>query len=147
MNMNILLVEDNPADTRLVREVLAEGEMSVELHWVSTGEAALEFLRRGAAFRAAPTPDLVLLDLNLPGLSGQEVLKEVKSDPVLRSIPVVVLTSSAAPQDISAAYHAHVNSYAVKPADFERFLAMMATIRSYWLTVALPPKLTSRDME
>ncbi|MFZ2650920.1 MAG: response regulator [Burkholderiaceae bacterium] len=138
MRMNILLVEDNPADARLVREALAEGDVGVELHWVSGGESALEFLRRGAAFPAAPTPDLVLLDLNLPGLSGQEVLNEMKGDPVLRSIPVVVLTSSAAPQDISDAYHAHANSYVVKPANFECFIAIMAIIRSYWLTATLP---------
>lgn len=137
--MNILLVEDNPADVRLVREALAESDFVAELHAVSSGEDALAFLRRAGAFPSAPTPDLVLLDLNLPGLRGQEVLVEIKGDPALLSIPVVVLTSSAARQDVLDAYNSHVNAYMVKPTDFEQFLALVSTIRGYWLTSVLLP--------
>ena len=139
MTMHILLVEDNPADARLVREALAESDVGAELHWVSSGEEALSFLRHGEPFLTAPAPDLVLLDLNLPGLRGQEVLIEIKQDPFLRRIPVVVLTSSSAPRDVLDAYDAHANSYMVKPVDFEQFLALVATIRGYWLTSALLP--------
>lgn len=139
--MDILLVEDNPADARLVREALAEGDVAAELHWVSSGEDALSFLRHSATFPNSPTPDLVLLDLNLPGLKGQEVLIEMKSDPELLCIPVVVLTSSGARQDVLDAYGAHVNSYVIKPTDFEQFLALVGTIRTYWLTsVVLPTR-------
>lgn len=139
--MDILLVEDNPADARLVREALAESDVVAELHWVSSGEEALSFLRHEPPFTKSPTPDLVLLDLNLPGLKGQEVLVEMKSDPALLSIPVVVLTSSGAKQDVLDAYGAHVNSYVVKPTDFEQFLALMGTIQTYWLSsVALPTR-------
>lgn len=137
--MDILLVEDNPADARLVREALAESDVTADLHWVSSGEEALSFLRRRIPFQNAPTPDLVLLDLNLPGLRGQEVLYEIKQDPALLSIPVVVLTSSGARQDVVDAYASHVNSYVVKPADFDQFLALVGTIQTYWLTSVLLP--------
>ena len=137
--MDILLVEDNPADARLVREALAESDLTADLHWVSSGEEALSFLRHGIPFENAPTPDLVLLDLNLPGLRGQEVLCDIKQDPALLSIPVVVLTSSGARQDVLDAYAAHANSYVVKPADFDQFLALVGTIQKYWLTSVLLP--------
>jgi two-component system, chemotaxis family, response regulator Rcp1 len=141
--MDILLVEDNPADARLVREALVESDVSAELHWVSSGEDALSFLRHRPPYPDAPTPDLVLLDLNLPGLKGQEVLVEIKHDPALLSIPVVVLTSSNARQDVLDAYRAHVNSYVVKPADFGQFLDLVGTLRTYWLTsVLLPTRVT-----
>ena len=139
--MHILLIEDNPADVRLVREAMAESAIAAELHWVSCGEDALGFLKRGAGFLTSPTPDLVLLDLNLPGLRGQEVLVEIKSDPALLRIPVVVLTSSAARPDVLDAYAAHANAYMIKPTDFEQFLALVDTIERYWLTaVALPTR-------
>ena len=137
--MDILLIEDNPADARLVREALAESDITAELHWVSSGEDALSFLRHSEPFSDAPRPDLVLLDLNLPGLRGQEVLSEIKQDPALLSIPVVVLSSSGARQDVLDAYASHVNSYVVKPADFDQFLALVGTIRGYWLTSVLLP--------
>ena len=137
--MDILLVEDNPADVRLVREALAEGEVTADLHWAASGEAALGFLRRQGEHATQPTPDLVLLDLNLPGLNGHEVLTAIKDDPALRSIPVVVLTSSAARRDVLAAYAAHANAYVVKPDDFEQFLALVGTLRAYWLTTVLLP--------
>lgn len=139
MTMHLLLIEDNPADVRLVREALAESGVRVELHWVPSGEEALGFLHKDAAFPCAPTPDLVLLDLNLPGLSGHEVLARIKTDPALLSIPVVALTSSAALQDVRDAYRNHVNSYMVKPVDFDQFLVLVDTIRSYWLTATLLP--------
>ena len=137
--MHILLVEDNPADARLVREALAESDVGAELQWVSSGEEALSFLRRGKHYPNAPVPDLVLLDLNLPGLRGQEVLIEIKQDPALRRIPVVVLSSSSARRDVLDAYDAHANSYMVKPVDFDQFLVLVATIRGYWLSSVLLP--------
>lgn len=139
MTLEILLVEDNPADVRLVREALTEGGVPARLHWVPSGEAALGFLRREGDSAASPTPDLVLLDLNGPGLHGLEVLAAIKRDPALLSIPVVVLTSSAARADVQAAYAAHANSYVVKPDDYEQFLALAAAIRNYWLTAVLLP--------
>ena len=137
--MNILLVEDNPADMRLVSEALAEHAVSAELHWVQDGQSALDFLRRAGAHGEAPVPDLVFLDLNLPGIGGKEVLGEIKNDPHLCSVPIVVLTSSAARQDVLDAYRLHCNSYLVKPVDFDEYLALVEHIRSYWLDVALLP--------
>lgn len=131
--MNILLVEDNPADVRLVREAVAENDIDATLHCAGDGAQALQFLR------TQPPPDLVLLDLNLPGIGGKEVLREMKADPQLRRIPVVVLTSSAAPQDVSDCYDAHVNSYMIKPTDFDAFLSMVGMIETYWLKAAQLP--------
>lgn len=137
--MNILLVEDNPADMRLVREALAESTVEATLHWVADGGAALDFLHRRGAHAQAPVPDLVLLDLNLPGIGGKEVLAEIKRDPLLGSVPVVVLTSSAARQDVLDAYRAHGNAYMVKPTDFEDYLSLVSRIESYWLDAVLLP--------
>ena len=137
--MNILLVEDNPADMRLVREAMTECGAPAALHWVADGDAALDFLHRTGAHREAPVPDLVLLDLNLPGIGGKEVLAEIKRDPELRSIPVIVLTSSAARQDVLDTYRAHGNAYMVKPADFEDYLELVCRIQSYWLGAVLLP--------
>lgn len=138
--MNILLVEDNPADARLVREALAECKLPPRLQWVADGEKALEVLRLGLAAANEARTDLVLLDLNLPGLHGLEVLKEIKNDPALLHIPVVVLTSSEARQDVLAAYGAHVNSYVVKPNNFDEFLALVDTIHGYWADAVLLPR-------
>ena len=141
--MDILLVEDNPADARLVREALAEGGVSAALHWVASGEDALSFLRPAGSQPAAGRPDLVLLDLNLPGLNGHEVLAEIKGDPALLRIPVVVLTSSANPSDVLAAYGAHANAYLIKPEDYDEFLSLVGSIRNHWLTsVLLPSQVT-----
>jgi chemotaxis family two-component system response regulator Rcp1 len=138
--MDILLVEDNPADVRLVREALAEGEVQAELHWLASGEEALHYLRHtGAHAQVHATPDLVLLDLNLPGLHGQEVLMAIKQDPALLHIPVVVLSSSANPSDVQAAYGHYANAYQVKPQDYDEFLALVGSLRSYWLTSVLLP--------
>jgi chemotaxis family two-component system response regulator Rcp1 len=141
--MNILLVEDNPADVRLVREALAEGEVPANLDWVHSGEEAVAHLRYGVAAAKESATDLVLLDLNLPGMNGHEVLSLIKSDPELRHIPVVVLSSSAARHDVLCAYRAHVNAYVVKPDDFEQYLSLVGTIETYWRrTVTLPTRAT-----
>jgi chemotaxis family two-component system response regulator Rcp1 len=139
--MNILLVEDNPADVRLVREACAEAGVSAALHWVADGVAALDFLRRGGLAEAA-LPDLVLLDLNLPGLGGQELLAEIKGDPALATVPVVVLTSSAARRDVLDCYRGHANAYMVKPTDFDAYLALVRLIDAHWLrgAVLLPTR-------
>jgi two-component system, chemotaxis family, response regulator Rcp1 len=137
--MDILLVEDNPADMRLVSEALAEGGVPARLHWAASGEEALDFLRRQGAHGGQATPDLVLLDLNLPGLDGHEVLAAMKCDAALKRIPVVVLTSSSARQDVLAAYGAHANAYLVKPDDYEQFLAMVREMGAYWLRSVLLP--------
>ena len=140
--MDIVLVEDNPADMRLVREAMQESRIQAGLHWLTTGEEAMAFLTRQGAFASAPTADLVLLDLNLPGLRGLEVLQAIKGDPTLQHIPVVVLTSSSAKSDVLAAYRAHVNAYVVKPDDYEQFLRLVGEIESFWLgSVLLPSRL------
>ena len=137
LRMHLLLIEDNPADMRLVQEALAESKLPVAMHWMPSGEQALSFLRQDGGDGSGPRPDLVLLDLNLPGLCGQEVLATIKQDPALLSIPVVVLTSSSARADVQAAYRAHANAYMVKPDDFQAFLVLMGKIHSYWLRTAL----------
>jgi CheY-like chemotaxis protein len=138
--MEILLVEDNPADARLVREALVEGEVQADLRWLASGEDALHYLRHTGEYAdSRATPDLVLLDLNLPGLNGHEVLTAIKSDPALLRLPVVVLTSSANPTDVQAAYGRHANAYFVKPQDYDDFLALVGHIRSHWLTAVLLP--------
>jgi two-component system, chemotaxis family, response regulator Rcp1 len=137
--MNILLVEDNPADMRLVREAMSERATSAVLNWVADGDTALDYLYRRGSYATAPQPDLVLLDLNLPGVSGKEVLFEIKQNPVLSSIPVVVLTSSAARQDVLDTYRAHGNAYMVKPTDFDDYLSLVDRIQSYWLGAVLLP--------
>lgn len=139
MGLHILLVEDNEADMRLVREALVEGEVPAVLHWVPSGEVALRFLRRTGDQAAQPVPDLVLLDLNLPGLGGHEVLAEIKRDPALLAIPVVVLTSSSARQDVLNAYAGHANAYMVKPDNYTQFLALVGAICGYWLASVLLP--------
>ncbi len=138
--MEILLVEDNPADARLVREALAEGEVAADLRWLPSGEEALHYLRHTGDYSAChDSPDLVLLDLNLPGLNGQELLATIKSDPALLRLPVVVLTSSANPTDVWAAYGQHANAYLVKPQDYDEFLTLVGHIRSHWLSAVLLP--------
>ena len=137
--MNILLVEDNPADMRLLREALAERRVDAALHWAADGAAALGFLRRQGRHAEAPAPDLMLLDLNLPGIGGKEVLAEVKRDAALASVPVVVLSSSAARHDVLDAYREHANAYMVKPTDFEDYLVLAGRIADYWLGGVLLP--------
>jgi len=137
---HILLVEDNPGDVRLMREAFAELEVRTHLHVASNGESALAFIRRQGDYRHAPWPDLILLDLSLPGRDGRAVLAEIKSDPQLRRIPVVVLTSSQEQDDIARAYDLNVNSYIAKPRDLEEFIYVARGIEAFWLRVVKLPK-------
>jgi CheY-like chemotaxis protein len=139
--IDILLVEDSPGDVMLVEEVLSDSKMRNRLHVVSDGEQAMEFVRRQGAHARAPRPDLILLDLNLPRKSGREVLQEVKSDPDLKSIPVVVLTSSKLEEGIVKSYESQVNAYIIKPVDFHQFAKVMQAIEDFWFTIVkLPPQ-------
>ena len=139
--VEILLVEDNAGDVRLTREALKEGRIRNRLHVVSDGEHALRFLRRQDEYADAPRPDLILLDLNLPRLDGREVLTDIKNDPRLKQIPVVVLTSSRAEKDLLSAYDQHANCFITKPVGFEDFMEVVRSIESFWLSiVVLPPK-------
>lgn len=141
MNSKIvmLLVEDNPADAYLTAENLKTSKILHELHTVETGEAALAFLRRTGEYADAPRPDLVFLDLNLPGMHGRDVLQEVKTDPDLKSIPVVVLTSSQAEQDVVKAYTLMANAYIKKPVDLDGFGKVVQGIEGFWFSVVVYP--------
>jgi chemotaxis family two-component system response regulator Rcp1 len=134
--IEILLVEDNPADVRLTREALREGKVRNNLRVARDGEEALAILRREGELR----PDLILLDLNLPRRDGREVLKEIKNDPRLMTIPVVVLTTSEAEADIVKSYSLHANCYITKPVDLDQFITVVKSIDDFWLTIVkLPP--------
>ena len=137
--MNILLIEDNPGDVRLAQEAFKEGNINVNLDVAMDGIEALKFLRKSGSHTHAYTPDLVLLDLNLPKKDGREVLSEMKADPVLKSIPVVVLTTSNAEQDIINSYNLHVNCYINKPVDFEKFFDIIQKIEEFWFKTAILP--------
>jgi len=138
--IEILLVEDNPGDVRLTREALKEGKVYSNLHTVKDGVEAMEFLRRQGRFKDAPRPDIILLDLNLPRKDGREVLEEIKSDNELKRIPVVVLTTSKAEEDVLRTYNLHANCYVTKPVDLEKFMVVVKSIDVFWLTVVtLPP--------
>lgn len=134
-----LLVEDNPGDARLTQEALHEGKIRNNLHHARDGVEALAFLKREGEFAKAPTPDLVLLDLNLPRKDGREVLAEMKQDSRLRTIPVVVLTTSEAENDIVRSYELHANCYITKPVGLEQFIAIVREIESFWLAVVTLP--------
>jgi CheY-like chemotaxis protein len=138
--ISILLVEDNPADVRLTREALKEGKVRNELNVVPDGVEALSYLRQEGKYRDARRPDLVLLDLNLPRMDGREVLREVKSDERLKTIPIVVLTTSAAEQDVARSYGLHANSYVTKPVDLDEFIAVIRSIEDFWLTIVTLPR-------
>lgn len=138
--VEILLVEDNPGDVRLTREALREGRMPTRLSVVGDGEEAPDFLHRRGRHAAAPRPDLILLDLNLPRMDGREVLAAIKSDDALRRIPVVVLTSSLAEPDVLASYQLSANCYVAKPVDYEQFIRVVRAIEEFWLTVARLPR-------
>ncbi len=139
--MDILLVEDNPGDARLTREALAASGVRNTLHDVRDGEQALAFLRREGAFQTAPTPDLILLDLNLPRRDGREVLEDMKGDPSLKHIPVVVLTSSQADEDILRSYRLHANCFITKPRDLDELTAVLRGIEQFWFSIVkLPPE-------
>jgi CheY-like chemotaxis protein len=138
--IEILLVEDNPGDVRLTKEALKEGKVYSNLHTVKDGVEAMEFLRKQGKYKDVPRPDIVLLDLNLPRKDGREVLEEIKSDDNLKRIPVVVLTTSKAEEDVLRTYNLHANCYVTKPVDLEKFMVVVKSIDVFWLTVVtLPP--------
>jgi len=139
--IEILLVEDNPGDARLAREALKEGRVSSNLHHVKDGVEAMRYLRRQAEGEGAPPPDLILLDLNMPRMGGREVLAEIKSDPKLKLIPVVVMTTSAAEKDLVESYGLHANAYVVKPMSLDEFAEAMRVVEDFWFATAkLPPR-------
>lgn len=138
--IEILMVEDNPGDVRLTRESLKGAKLWNHVHVVEDGVAALDFLYRRPPYEQAPRPDLVLLDLNLPKMDGREVLAVIKSDPALKTIPVVVLTTSQAEEDVLRAYHLNANCYVTKPVDLHQFSRIVQVIEDFWLSVVtLPP--------
>ena len=137
--VEILLVEDNLGDARLTREALKEGKVYNNLHWAKDGVEALEFLHRQGKYADAPRPDIILLDLNLPKKDGREVLEEIKIDPQLKCIPVVVLTTSKAEEDVLKTYGLHANCYVTKPVDLEQFIVVVKSIDMFWLTVVTLP--------
>lgn len=131
--VQILLVEDNPGDVRLVREALQESDTPLQLNVVEDGEQALDFLSQRGSYGEAPRPDLVLLDLHLPKKSGHEVLVEIKSSDLWRSIPVLVYTSSDAAQDVNAAYDRYANCYVRKPSNLDEVVQVLRSIEMFWL--------------
>ncbi|HUU31510.1 MAG TPA: response regulator [Phycisphaerae bacterium] len=136
----ILLIEDNPGDVRLTQEALREGKVANRVSVVSDGVEAMAFLRREGPYADAPRPDLILLDLSLPKKDGREVLAEIKADENLKRIPVVVLTTSQAEEDVLKTYNLHANSYITKPVDLRQFLGVVKFIEDFWLAVVkLPP--------
>lgn len=138
--VEILLVEDSPGDVRLTREAFKEGKLANNLHVVKDGEAAVAFLRRQGDYKDAVRPDLILLDLNLPKKDGREVLADIKADEHLKRIPVVILTTSKAEQDVLRAYDLHANCYVTKPVDLEQFLLVVKMIEEFWLQIVKLPR-------
>jgi len=137
--IEILLVEDNPADVRLTKEALREGKILNNLNVVHDGVEALKYLRGIGEYAGRPRPELVLLDLNMPKKDGREVLAEVKADEELKRIPVVVLTTSKAEEDILRSYNLHANCFITKPVDLDQFFGVIKTIESFWLAVVTLP--------
>ncbi len=137
--IEIMLVEDNPGDARLTLEALREGKIRNNLHHARDGIEALAMLRREGAYATLPTPDLILLDLNLPRCDGREVLRGLKEDAQLRMIPVVVLTTSEAEQDILRSYQLHANCYITKPVDLDKFITIIRAIEQFWLAIVTLP--------
>jgi len=136
----VLLVEDNPGDVRLTLEALKEGKVLNVVHVASDGEEAMKFLHREGPFADVPRPNLILLDLNLPKKDGREVLAEVKADPDLKRIPVVILTTSQAEEDIAKTYNLHANCYITKPVDLDQFLHVVQSIEDFWLAIVQLPR-------
>jgi chemotaxis family two-component system response regulator Rcp1 len=138
-NLEILLVEDNPGDVRLTREALKEGPLEKNLSVAVDGVDAMSFLRREGAYAAVARPDMILLDLNLPRKDGREVLAEIKADEDLRRIPVVILTTSKAEEDILRSYALHANCYVTKPVDLEQFMTVVKSIEDFWFSIVRLP--------
>ncbi|MDY6964709.1 MAG: response regulator [Halobacteriota archaeon] len=137
--IDILLVEDNPGDVRLTQEAFKEGKLRNGLHVVGDGVEAMAFLHRKGEYAGVPSPDIILLDLNMPNKDGREVLAEVKADEELRHIPVVILTTSKAEEDILKTYNLHANCYITKPVDMEQFIRVVKLIENFWFTVVKLP--------
>ncbi len=138
--IEILLIEDNPSDIRLTQEALKESKLQNNLHVVQDGEQALDYLYRRGAYGQEPQPDLILLDLNLPTLDGREVLSQIKHDEALNHIPVVVLTTSDAVEDIMKSYRLYANCYITKPIDLDQFIKVVNAIEDFWLTIVKLPR-------
>ena len=139
-SIQVLLVEDNPGDVRLTREAFKDAKVHLEMHVVNDGVEATDFVNRRGAYADSPRPDLILLDLNLPRKDGRDVLAEIKADPSLKSIPVVILTTSASDVDIESSYLLHANCYISKPVDLDGFLSVVRSIDDFWFSVVkLPP--------
>jgi len=138
--IEVLLVEDDPGDVLITREALVGSKLVHNLHVVDNGERAVDFLRRQGDYHDVPRPDLILLDLNLPRLDGREVLARIKADEALRQIPVVVLTTSDAEEDVLRSYDLHANAYVTKPVDFEAFIAVVRQIDDFFLSVVRLPR-------
>jgi CheY-like chemotaxis protein len=139
--IDVLLVEDDRGDTLMIKEAFADNKVRNRLNCVADGVEALAFLRREGEYADAPRPDLVLLDLNLPRKDGREVLQEIKNDPELRTIPVVVLTTSEAEEDILRSYELHANAYVTKPVDFDRFIEVVRQIDEFFVEVVRLPRM------
>ena len=137
--IEILLVEDNPGDVELAREALQTGKVNNSLQVVGDGVFAMEFLRRQGKYAGAPRPDLILLDLNMPRKDGREVLAEIKADPDLKRIPVVILTTSQAEEDILKTYNLHANCFITKPIDLNQFIKVVQAIEDFWFTIVQLP--------
>ncbi|MEU9442254.1 response regulator [Streptomyces sp. NPDC048304] len=138
--IEVLLVEDDPGDELMTREAFEDNKIGNTLHVARDGEEALDFLYRRGAYTQAPTPDLILLDLNLPKYDGRQVLERIKSDPDLAHIPVVVLTTSSAEEDILRSYRLHANAYVTKPVDLDQFIAAVRQIDEFFVTVVRLPR-------
>jgi CheY-like chemotaxis protein len=143
--VEILLVEDNPGDVRLTQEVLRDGKVRNNMSVVMDGVDAISFLQQTGEYAGAPRPDIILLDLNLPKKDGREVLAEIKADSNLKHIPVVVLTTSSAEQDIFRSYDLHANCYVTKPVDLDQFIKVMKMIEDFWLTIVKLPRSEEDD--
>jgi CheY-like chemotaxis protein len=137
--VNILLVEDNPGDALLVRESMRDLKLRNRLHHVGDGDEAMRFLKRQGEHAGAARPDLILLDLNLPGMSGREVLGAIKNDPALDVIPIVVMTSSSAERDIVESYEIGANCYVTKPLDLDQFMHVVQSVECFWLSIVKLP--------
>lgn len=137
--IDILIVEDNKGDARLIKEVLNENKLFNSLYFVNDGVEAMEFLHATGKYEEAPKPDLIILDLNLPRKDGREVLSEIKSDPHLKHIPVVIMTISQAEEDILKSYNLHANCYVTKPIDLNQFIKVVKSIENFWFSVVKLP--------
>jgi len=139
--IEVLLVEDNPGDVRLMQEALKDSKVCNNLHVACDGDEAMSFLRRQGKYSGSPEPNLIMLDLNLPGKDGREVLDEIKNDPALKHIPVVIVTTSSAETDILKSYSLHANCYVTKPVNLEQFIKVVHAIEDFWFSIVkLPTK-------